>query len=108
MHFARGPDDIQRTVDTAGLDSSRSLHDPPRPPLRCSECPDLCELFGDYHRHGLTFTFFEIGAAELNLTERPEMGHIMNGLRLLSGVGIFVMNSFPSVRTHRFWVCVLR
>ncbi|KAF9458707.1 60Kd inner membrane protein-domain-containing protein [Collybia nuda] len=37
-----------------------------------------------------------IGAAELNLTERPEMGHIMNGLRLLSGVGIFVMNSFPS------------
>lgn len=37
-----------------------------------------------------------IGAAELNLTERPEMGHIMNGLRLLSVAGIWVMSAFPS------------
>lgn len=37
-----------------------------------------------------------IGAAELNLKERPETGHIMNGLRILSVLGIWVMNSFPS------------
>ncbi|GLB44536.1 putative 60Kd inner membrane protein [Lyophyllum shimeji] len=37
-----------------------------------------------------------VGAAELNLTERPEMGHIMNGLRLLSIAGIWVMSAFPS------------
>ncbi|KAF5375426.1 hypothetical protein D9615_007933 [Tricholomella constricta] len=37
-----------------------------------------------------------IGAAELNLTERPEMGHIMNGLRLLSIAGVWVMSAFPS------------
>ncbi|KIL64645.1 hypothetical protein M378DRAFT_126486 [Amanita muscaria Koide BX008] len=37
-----------------------------------------------------------VGAAELNLKERPEMGHIMNGLRVLSIFGVWVMNSFPS------------
>ncbi|KAF8889103.1 60Kd inner membrane protein-domain-containing protein [Infundibulicybe gibba] len=37
-----------------------------------------------------------VGASELNLKERPEMGHIMNGLRVLSVLGIYVMSSFPS------------
>ncbi|KAG5641293.1 hypothetical protein DXG03_005570, partial [Asterophora parasitica] len=37
-----------------------------------------------------------IGAAELNLTERPEMGHIMNGLRVLSLAGVWIMSSFPA------------
>ncbi|KAF8064291.1 60Kd inner membrane protein-domain-containing protein [Lyophyllum atratum] len=41
-------------------------------------------------------TQISVGAAELNLTERPEMGHIMNGLRLLSVAGIWVMSAFPS------------
>ncbi|KAF8229432.1 hypothetical protein L208DRAFT_1402199 [Tricholoma matsutake] len=38
----------------------------------------------------------QVGAAEINLKERPEMGHIMNGLRMLSLVGVWVMSSFPS------------
>lgn len=33
----------------------------------------------------------------MDLISRPEMGHIMNALRLLSVVGVFVMASFPSV-----------
>jgi len=37
-----------------------------------------------------------VGAAELNLKERPEMGHIMNGLRCLSVLGIWVMSGLPS------------
>ncbi|PFH48858.1 hypothetical protein AMATHDRAFT_64539 [Amanita thiersii Skay4041] len=37
-----------------------------------------------------------VGAAELNLKERPETGHIMNGLRVLSIVGVWVMSTFPS------------
>ncbi|KAF8626665.1 hypothetical protein AX15_004756 [Amanita polypyramis BW_CC] len=37
-----------------------------------------------------------VGAAELNLKERPESGHIMNGLRVLSILGVWVMGSFPS------------
>ncbi|KAG6827748.1 hypothetical protein H0H92_010570 [Tricholoma furcatifolium] len=37
-----------------------------------------------------------IGAAEMDLQARPEMGHLMNGLRLLSVAGIYVMSSFPS------------
>ncbi|KAK2460387.1 hypothetical protein APHAL10511_007552 [Amanita phalloides] len=37
-----------------------------------------------------------VGVAELNLTERPETGHIMNGLRVLSILGVWVMNSFPA------------
>ncbi|RDB17775.1 Mitochondrial inner membrane protein OXA1L [Hypsizygus marmoreus] len=41
-------------------------------------------------------TQISVGAAELNLTDRPEMGHIMNGLRLLSVAGIWVMSAFPS------------
>ncbi|KAG6889691.1 hypothetical protein C0995_015439 [Termitomyces sp. Mi166 len=38
----------------------------------------------------------QIGAAEMDLISRPEMGHLMNLLRVLSVVGIFVMKSFPS------------
>ncbi|KAG6833400.1 hypothetical protein H0H87_007385 [Tephrocybe sp. NHM501043] len=38
----------------------------------------------------------QVGAAEMDLTSRPEMGHIMNGLRLLSVAGVFVMSTFPS------------
>ncbi|KAG6879781.1 hypothetical protein C0992_011826 [Termitomyces sp. T32_za158] len=38
----------------------------------------------------------QVGAAEMDLISRPEMGHVMNGLRLLSVVGVFVMASFPS------------
>ncbi|KAF8346528.1 60Kd inner membrane protein-domain-containing protein [Amanita rubescens] len=37
-----------------------------------------------------------VGTAELNLNGRPGMAHLMNGLRILSVLGIFVMNSFPS------------
>ncbi|KAF8644009.1 hypothetical protein AX16_008725 [Volvariella volvacea WC 439] len=37
-----------------------------------------------------------IGAAELNFRDRPEMGHIMNGLRFLTLAGVWVMSSFPS------------
>ncbi|KAF8705624.1 hypothetical protein AX14_013879 [Amanita brunnescens Koide BX004] len=37
-----------------------------------------------------------VGTAELNLKDRPETGHIMNGLRLLSIMGIWVMSAFPS------------
>jgi len=37
-----------------------------------------------------------VGTAELNLHGRPGMAHLMNGLRILSVLGIFVMNSFPS------------
>ncbi|KAG6820262.1 hypothetical protein H0H93_003270 [Arthromyces matolae] len=38
----------------------------------------------------------QIGAAEMDLVSRPEMGHIMNGLRLLSIFGVYVMSSFPA------------
>ncbi|TFK71188.1 hypothetical protein BDN72DRAFT_794224 [Pluteus cervinus] len=37
-----------------------------------------------------------VGAKELNMKERPEMGHIMNGLRFLSVAGIWVMAGLPS------------
>jgi hypothetical protein len=39
----------------------------------------------------------QVGAKEMNLTERPEMGHIMNGLRILSVIGVWFMSDFPSV-----------
>ncbi|KAG6865243.1 hypothetical protein C0991_004185 [Blastosporella zonata] len=38
----------------------------------------------------------QIGAAEMDLVSRPEMGHVMNGLRVLSLAGVFIMSSFPS------------
>ncbi|KAG6910379.1 hypothetical protein DXG01_011094 [Tephrocybe rancida] len=38
----------------------------------------------------------QIGAAEMDLTTRPQMGHVMNGLRVLSIMGIYIMGSFPS------------
>ncbi|KAG5340051.1 hypothetical protein C0989_002987 [Termitomyces sp. Mn162] len=37
-----------------------------------------------------------VGAAEMDLTSRPEMGHLMNAFRALSVLGIFVMANFPS------------
>jgi len=37
-----------------------------------------------------------LGAAEMNLTERPEMGHLMNLFRAFSVLGVYVMASFPS------------
>lgn len=45
-----------------------------------------------------SLTGLKIGAAELNLQDRPEMGHIMNGLRILSVAGIWFMSALPSVR----------
>ncbi|KAJ8522154.1 hypothetical protein ONZ45_g1207 [Pleurotus djamor] len=36
------------------------------------------------------------GAREMNLKERPEMGHLMNGLRILTLGGVYVMGDFPS------------
>ncbi|KAG6884556.1 hypothetical protein C0993_010116 [Termitomyces sp. T159_Od127] len=41
-------------------------------------------------------TQIQVGAAEMDLISRPEMGHIMNALRLVSVVGVFVMASMPS------------
>ena len=34
----------------------------------------------------------------MDLIARPEMGHIMNGLRVLSVAGFFVMSNFTTVR----------
>ncbi|KAF9497347.1 hypothetical protein BDN71DRAFT_1359825, partial [Pleurotus eryngii] len=36
------------------------------------------------------------GAKEMNLKERPEMGHFMNALRVLTLGGVWVMGDFPS------------
>ncbi|KAL0952606.1 hypothetical protein HGRIS_006861 [Hohenbuehelia grisea] len=36
------------------------------------------------------------GVRETNLKERPELGHIFNGLRILSLAGVYVMIDFPS------------
>ncbi len=33
----------------------------------------------------------------MNLKERPEMGHFMNALRVLTLGGVWVMGDFPSV-----------
>ncbi|KAG5717005.1 hypothetical protein E4T56_gene10409 [Termitomyces sp. T112] len=41
-------------------------------------------------------TQIQVGAAEMDLTSRPEMGHLMNAFRALSVLGIFVMANFPS------------
>ena len=49
----------------------------------------------------LTHTFCKVGARDMNLKERPEMGHIMNGLRILTVLGVWVMSDFPSVSDIR-------
>lgn len=40
-----------------------------------------------------------IGAAEMDFGSRPGMAHLMNGLRVLSAVAIFVTATFPAVST---------
>lgn len=40
----------------------------------------------------------QVGAKDMDLAGRPEMGHIMNGLRVLSVAGFFVMSNFTTVR----------
>jgi YidC/Oxa1 family membrane protein insertase len=40
---------------------------------------------------------FKVGAKEMNLVERPQMGHLMNLLRVVSITGIYFMGDLPSV-----------
>ena len=75
------------------------------PVLLCAAVNMQIHVSPPFDSSSLLLTLVKVGAAELNLKERPEIGHMMNGLRVLSIAGIWVMSSFPSVRASCSRLC---